>query len=83
MAFRIFRAATFDRELAKYPADVQMWVDKMEQQLAENPFAGDPLRVPWFREKKKNKYRLYYLIYEDLRTVFMVGISERKTNNGS
>ncbi|MBI5072287.1 hypothetical protein HZA99_00560 [Candidatus Woesearchaeota archaeon] len=39
--------------------------DKIEEQLVENPYVGDPIRVPWFREKKKDKYRIYYLIYDD------------------
>ena len=39
---------------------------------------GDPIRVPWFREKKKDKYSIYYLIYDDLKAVYMVGISDKK-----
>lgn len=78
MTFKVFRAETFDKELQKYPLEFQEWVDKMEAQLAENPFVGDQIRVPWFREKKKDKFRIYYLIYENVNAVYLVGISEKK-----
>ncbi len=78
MAFAVFHSKTFDKALAGFPKDFQLWVDKMEDQLVEYPYVGDPIRVPWFREKKKDKYRIYYLIYEDVKAVYMVGISDKK-----
>ncbi len=78
MGFTIFHSGTFDKALEGFPNDFKAWVDKMEEQLVENPFVGDPIRVPWFREKKKDKYRIYYLIYEDVKAVYMVGISDKK-----
>ena len=78
MTFEIFHSSTFDRELEKYSKDFKDWLDKIEDQLTENPFAGDPIRVRWFREKKKGKFRVYYLIYDDIKAVYMVGISEKK-----
>ena len=32
----------------------------------------------WFREKKRGKFRIYYLIYEEMKSVYMVGISGKK-----
>ncbi len=78
MSFKIFHAETFDKELQKYPLEFQNWVDKMEAQLVEIPFVGDQIRVPLFREKKKEKFRIYYLIYENLDAVYLVGLSEKK-----
>src|SRR3990167_2413697 len=78
MGFAIFHSQTFDKALEGFPNDFKAWVDKMEEQLVESPFVGDPIRVPWFREKKKDKYRIYYLIYEDVKAVYMVGISDKK-----
>jgi len=78
MPFAIFHSKTFDDELGKYSDEFKDWVDKMEDQLVENPFVGDHIRVPWFREKKRDKFRIYYLIYEDLNAVYMVGISGKK-----
>ena len=76
--YKIYHSARFDRELAKFDLNFQKRVDKIEEQLVENPFVGDPLSVRWFREKRIGKYRIYYIIYEDLSVVFMVAISEKK-----
>ena len=78
MGFAIFHSQTFDKALEGFPNDFKLWVDKIEDQLIENPYVGDPIRVPWFREKKRDKFRIYYLIYEDLNAVYMVGISGKK-----
>ncbi len=78
MAFAIFHSHTFDLILEEMPKDFQGWVDKIENQLVENPYVGDQIRVPWFREKKKDKFRIYYLIYEDIKAVYLVAISAKK-----
>ena len=78
MDFVIFHSKTFDKALQDFKHDFRLWIDKMEDQLVENPYVGDPIRVPWFREKKKDKYRIYYLVYDDLKAVYMVGISDKK-----
>jgi len=76
--YRVYHSSRFDRELAKFDFNFQNKVDKIEDQLVENPYVGDPLSVKWFREKKIEKFRIYYVIYEDLDSVFMVAISEKK-----
>ena len=78
MEYQIYHSSRFDRELAKFDVEFQKRVDKIEDQLVENPYVGDPLNVKWFREKRADKYRIYYLIYDDLKAVFMVAISEKK-----
>lgn len=76
--FSLYHSATFDRKLAKFNIDFQRQVNNIEDKLIINPEIGKPLNVKWFREKKINKYRIYYLIYEDLKSIFMVDISEKK-----
>lgn len=76
--YKVFHSAKFDKELSKFDLGFQKQVDKIEDQLVENPYVGKPLNVEWFREKKVENYRIYYLIYNDLETVFMVAISEKK-----
>lgn len=78
MKYKVFHSKTFDNKLSKFPKDFQNWVDKIEDKLVENPYTGDPLGVRWFREKKHGKFRIYYVIYDDIHSVFMVGISEKK-----
>ncbi len=78
MAFEIYHSKTFDEKLEGMSKDFKLWLDKIEDQLVNNPYVGDPLRVRWFREKKKNGFRIYYLIYEDIKTVYLVNISGKK-----
>lgn len=78
MPFAVFRAEIFDKKLQGFPNDFKTWVDKIENQLVENPYVGDPIRVKWFREKKLGKFRVYYVIYEEEKIIYMVGISEKK-----
>ena len=76
--FKIFHSRKFDEELNKFDKNFQERVDKIENKLVENPYYGTPLGVKWFREARYKKYRVYYLIYEELDAVFMVAISEKK-----
>jgi len=76
--FKVFHSARFDRELSKQDVNLQNQVDKIENQLVKNPYISRPLNTEWFREKKIKKYRIYYLIYENLESVFMVAMSEKK-----
>ena len=76
--YKIFHSKTFDKKLSDQEKEFQQWLDKIENQLVENPYAGDPIGVAWFREKKHDKFRVYYLIYEHVKSVYMVGISEKK-----
>lgn len=46
--------------------------------MAENPFVGKPLSVKWFRKKKFKKYRIYYIIYENIQSVYVVNLSNKK-----
>ncbi|MAG47247.1 hypothetical protein CL617_01460 [archaeon] len=78
MTYSIFHSQTFDQELNKFPKDFKEWVTKIEEQLNESPYVGDQIRVKWLREKKRGKYRIYYLIYDDIKSVYMIGISGKK-----
>jgi len=76
--FKIYHSARFDGELAKYDLNFQDKVDKIEDQLIDNPYVGNPLNVKWFREKRIQGKRVYFIIYKDLESVFMVAISDKK-----
>ena len=78
MAYAVYRSSTLERELQKMPEDFLVWVEKIEDQLLQNPYVGDQIRVPWFREKKKDKFRMYYLIYEEYKSVYLVALSAKK-----
>lgn len=61
MPYAIFHSQTFDGKLRAFPKEFQEWVDKMETQLTENPYVGDPIRVRWFREKKHDNEKSSHL----------------------
>jgi len=76
--FKIYHSKRFDKELSKFDQNFQSIIDKIEDKISENPYSGDPLNVKWFREKRYEKWRIYYIIYENLQAVIMVAISEKK-----
>ena len=76
--YKVYHSAEFDEKLNKFDSAFQRRVDKIEDQLVENPYVGDPLNVKWFREKRVEGFRVYFLVYEDLKAVFMVSISGKK-----
>lgn len=53
-------------------------MDKELEQLKINLYVGRPLGYKFFREKRVEKYRFYYLIYEELVVVFVIAISDKK-----
>ncbi len=41
--YKVYHSAWFDKELAGFNLDFQNRVDKIEDQLVENPYVGNPL----------------------------------------
>ena len=61
MQSQIYETETFSKLYDAMEKVEQEWVDKVKQQLRENPDMGKPLRFDWFREKKFGDKRMYYL----------------------
>ena len=76
--YGVYHSFRFDEELQKCDKRIRDYVDKFEDDLVDNPHSGKPLGFRWFREKKFENYRFYYLIYDNLESVFMVAISRKK-----
>ena len=76
--YSVYFTAIFDEKLKKSEKSFQDWVEKILDQLAENPFVGKPLGVNWLREKKYGKFRVYHLIYQDIKSVYVVNLSDKK-----
>ena len=66
---------TWERLLTK---DYQEQIQGFVKELKQDCNTGKPLGYPFFREKKMGKYRVYFLIYEDIDTVLLVTISDKK-----
>lgn len=83
MKFKVFRTKTFDKEFDKLPKTEQREIENFEKNLSENPFVGKPLGLVFFREKKLDGRRVYYLIYEDFVIVLMVAIGDKKAQQAT
>lgn len=66
---------TMERLLSK---EFQRQIENIIKQLKQSWRVGDPLGYPFFREKKIDKYRIYFLVYEELDAVLLVTISDKK-----
>jgi mRNA-degrading endonuclease RelE of RelBE toxin-antitoxin system len=77
-SFHVYRTPVFEKKLEDFSDDFKEQIERFEDQLEKSPYVGKPLGVRWFREKKIGKYRIYYLIYEDLRAVYSITLSGKK-----
>lgn len=76
--FKVFHSDEFDRQLSKFDKIFQDRLDKVEGKLSINPCYGNQLGIRSFRETRLGTYRFYYIIYEDLKSIYMVAISDKK-----
>ena len=78
MKFKVYRTKTFDKGFDRLPFAEQEMIKKFEKKLVDAPYLGRPLGYVFFREKKLNSRRIYFLIYEDVVIILMVAISDKK-----
>lgn len=69
----------FEQKFEKLPSDIKERFEEQIKKLQENPYGlGKPLGYPWFRELRNDKFRVYYLIYDQWVVVLFVGVSNKK-----
>ena len=75
--YRIKATDPFFKEFLKlFDTQEQIKFNSFKEKLKLNPFLGDQLRIPFFREFKTNKgKRAYFLIYEDINLILFVACS--------
>ncbi|MBT4192192.1 MAG: type II toxin-antitoxin system RelE/ParE family toxin [Candidatus Diapherotrites archaeon] len=78
MGFEVFITETFKKKIAFQNRKFHAWLEKVFDQLVLTPFVGKPLGVKWFREKKFENSRIYYIIFEDKKIVYIVNFSLKK-----
>lgn len=79
MPYKIIISEEFEKEFQELPKHLQERVIKLREKIKENPYVGDPLGFKFFREKKLEGLRLYYLVYDDILVVLFVLLSDKKT----
>lgn len=80
---RVLSTKEFDTWEKLLPKEQQEQIKGFIEELKQTPNIGKPLGYPFFREKKMGKYRLYFLIYEDVDAVLLVTISDKKAQQGT
>ena len=78
MTYKILVTEEFERDFKKCDGNIRKQIQKEINQLKENPYSGKPLRYKFFREKKIQNHRFYYLIYEEFVIVYVLALSTKK-----
>ena len=79
MQWILEKTELFEKKFDKLiPKNLQKKVKKQIQKLTENPFKSKPLGFRFFREKKIDKWRIYFLIYEEVIVVYFIDLSDKK-----
>lgn len=74
----VYETDTFSKLYEACDSQEQKWIDKIKMQLAENLRVGKPLRYDWFREKKLDNKRLYFIINENTKKVIFIAFGTKR-----
>ena len=74
----VYETETFSEIYFTLEKKEQEWIEKIKEQLAENLNVGKPLCYDWFREKKLDNKRLYFLINENARKSILVAFGTKR-----
>lgn len=78
MEYEIYETETFSRIFDTLTGKERNWIRKMKLQLKVNPKAGKPLGFEWFREKKFENKRLYFVISLKKPRILLVSFASKK-----
>ena len=83
--FRIFTTHEFDKDFEKLDNSEQIRIRKIISQLKEQgELVGKPLAgLSFFREKKFNGKRLFFLVYKNYSVVLILAISDKKAQHAT
>ena len=82
MTYNIYTTESFDKEAAKFKIDKKR-LQKIFLHLKDNPYIVDQLRYKNLREKRISEKRIYYLVYDDLKSVLLVAVSDKKNQQAT
>ena len=76
--YEIYETETFSRIFESLTGKEREWICKMKIQLEANPKAGKPLGFGWFREKKFENKRLYFIVSLKKPRILLVSFASKK-----
>jgi len=77
--FRAFRTDWYEKKFKRLDPNEQEKIKRIEQDLKKIPYDGKPLGYIFFREKKFNGKRLIFLVYDSYQAIFLITITDKKT----
>lgn len=83
MTYAVYTTESFDKEIEKLDKGDQEIIENIYRKIGENPYTSDQLRYKHLREKRIKEKRIYFLVYEDLRTVLIVAIGGKKNQQAT
>ena len=78
MVYRVVLSETLEEKMKKLDTATKKRIIKLVEKLEQNPFVGKPLRYDFFREKRIDGFRIYYLILKDVLLVVFLDFSDKK-----
>ena len=75
--YEVYATDSFKRLFETLDKKEQRYIEKIKLQLEES-ITGKPLQYNWFREKKYENKRLYFLIDEVNKKVLFVSFASKK-----
>ena len=68
----------FEKDYNKLDKSIKTKIDGEIEKLKENPYSSKPLGYQYFREKKIDNYRIYFLVFREEVIVFVIALSSKK-----
>ena len=80
MEYKVYIHPTVYKEvIEKLSTKDQERINSLVQQFTTNPYVGDYLQIKSMREKRLNGKRIYHVVFEDLKLVLIIAISDKRT----
>lgn len=74
----VYETETFSKLYSASEKKEQEWINKMKDQLAQSFHVGKPLRFEWFREKRFENKRLFFIINEKTNKAVLLAFGTKK-----
>ncbi|MDI6722238.1 MAG: hypothetical protein QMD97_01670, partial [Candidatus Aenigmarchaeota archaeon] len=78
LKYEIYETETFSKIFECLTEREKGWIRKMKVQIRSNPRTGKPLRFDWFREKKFENKRLYFIVSMKKPRILLISYASKK-----
>lgn len=75
---RVLSTKEFDTWERLLPKDLKKEIEDFIKELKKGVKTGQPVGYPFFKEKRIDGRHIYFLVYEDIDTILLITISDKK-----